>query len=123
MWRPVQELVFNRGLRDKVIEKTETYRNYCLLAEHRRSNFPMLFIKSANIQKLLDLKKHAGEHEGSRAMINQLMEEYHTLINEIIDKYPGSLNLSGTKYQDHRIFYVLNTLGAILRQKIIKLLY
>ncbi len=83
----------------------------------------MLFIKSAQIQKLLDLKKYAGEHEGSRAMINQLMEEYHTLINELIHKYPGSLNLSGTKYQDHRIFYVLNTLGAILRQKIIKLLY
>ena len=43
------------------------------------------------------------------------MEEYHTLINEIIKRYPGQLKLMGTGFENEISYDVTNALGSVLR--------
>lgn len=55
--------------------------------------------------------------------MNDLMEEYHIMINQVIRKYPGSLRLNQSSVADKKADFLLNALGAILRQKIVDQLY
>jgi hypothetical protein len=87
--------VWQTSLRKETFEKTDNYREWVEISKLKKPNLPFYFLPTLEIKELLDLNRTIEQMKSVDCMSARI-REYQPLIEQLILKYPGQLNLTGT---------------------------